>query len=387
MSGLLLARLVAAMLVTGGIAYLLLALFHLWRYRPDKGPVQRPSPPPPVTIMIPVHDRTARLADCVETLCRQDYSPFQVIFGLHAPDDPARPVIERVMAAHPALDTALVIDPRRIGANPKNCNLANMMAAVKHDILVMVDSDVLVEPDFLLQVVRSLDSPGVGGVTCLYCGDPLPGLAPALGALYINDWFIPSVLVDLRRREMDVCYGAAIAVTRQALERIGGFEAMADAVAQDFVFGKRLREAGYYLRLAPSLVRTVVAEPDLPSLLRHELRWNRAVRAVRPLDHLLSVFMHPLVPGGLILLATWPTRYAVGMVGLHIALRLALHHLMLRRFRLPALPAGLVPVREVLNAGVWAAAFLSRKIHWGRQTLVTGGKNLSMRATDRETVE
>ena len=372
----------AGALAVGGFAYLILAIRHTSL---GLSAATENTWHPPVTVMIPAHGSAQRLEECLNSICRQDYpAALQVIFGLHTPDDEARPVIERVMARFPSLDSTLVIDTSRLGANPKNVNLTNMLPAAKHDVLVMVDSDVLVQPGFLAAMVQPLEDPQVGGVTCLYSGSPAPGLASHLGALYHNDWFIPSVLVDLTRREMDILYGAAIAISRHALEAIGGFAPMANAVAQDFVLGNRLYRHGFKLRLAGCMVATVVAEPSLGRLIRHELRWNRAVRAVRPRDHLLSIFMNPLVPLAL-LLTSWPATPAVGLIALHLVLRQVLHHRLRRH--IPLLPAAepwLVPLREGLNIVVWLWALAGRKVYWGETELITGD-GLSMTPTARET--
>ena len=367
-------QIVAGILYLAGVAFLILALRRTFSGLKRQG---LPAWRPPVTLMIPAHGAPPGLAECLRSVCGLDYPGLQVVFGLHAPDDAARPVIEAIMAQFPALDTALVIDGRRLGTNPKNANLANMLGACKHDILVMVDSDVIVPPDFLERIVAPLADPSVGGVTCLYSGLPQPGLASNLGALYHNDWFIPSALVDLGRREMDLCYGAAIAVTRRALDAIGGFEPMADAVAQDFVFGHELRRHGFAIRLADTVVATMVCEASLDSLIRHELRWNRAVRAVRPIDHALSIVMSSLAPLCL-LLPSWPPVWALTALTLHLALRQVLHRLLRARFALPAPTPWLVPVREILNVVVWAKALLGRSVQWGNTIMITG-RGLTMR--------
>lgn len=362
-------QLAAAILFIGGFAYLALAIRHVVRYRPEPATAdERPA----LSVMIPAYGASPRLAECLRSVCSQDYPGFQVVFGLHSADDAARPVIQAIMAEFPDLDTALVIDGRRAGTNPKNANLANMVTTCRHDILVMVDSDVLVGPGFLDAIVAPFADEGVGGTTCLYSGTPQGDSASRLGALYHNDWFIPSVLVDISRREMDICYGAAIAVTRRALDAVGGFKAMADAVAQDFVMGQMLHRAGFKIRLAQAVVSTVVDEPSLAALHRHELRWNRAVRAVRPLDHLLSVFMSPLLPMAALALTSWPPAAALAAVGLHLGLRQVLHALVRRRFCVPAVSPWLVPVREGLNFVVWARALTGRRVQWGDARMVTG---------------
>lgn len=359
-------------LAAASVAYLVLALRATARFR--ERPHRVLAQYPPATVLIPAYGAPRGLEDCLRSICAQDYPEFQIVFGLHRPDDPARSIIERIIASNPGRDMTLVIDGRMIGANPKNCNLANMYPAAKHDIIVMVDSDIKVGSDFLATIVAELDQPDVGGVTCMYKASSTGTLASDLGALAINDWFIPSVLVDVSRREMDICYGAAIAVRRGVLTDIGGFEAMASAVAQDFVFGQELRRLGYRVRLAPYVVETVVGESTFRALFRHELRWNRAVRACRPRDHALSVVTHALplvaalrVAGGF----SWADAAIVGSI---VGLRLALHYLVRARIEIPAsarpwLDPVLVPARECLSFFVWLAAFATRRVRWGERRL------------------
>ena len=272
---------------------------------------------------------------------------------------------------------SVVVNQRKLGSNPKNCNLANMMEAVRHDVLVIVDSDVLVEKGFIDTIVAPLAEDGVGCVTCVYKGMPEADFASRLGALYVNDFFIPSVLVDVARNEMAITYGAAAAVRRKELDQVGGFAAMASAVAQDYVLGHEIRRIGSCIRLAPQVVGTVVAEKGLLGLYRHEMRWMRAIRAVRPMDHLLWILTTAFVPLLLLALA-WPLDIGVMALGLHLTLRVALHYLVRNRIKLPNPEPWLLPVREIANFILWIGSLLGRRVRWGDNVMVTG-KGLTMR--------
>jgi len=370
-------QIAGALFFAASLSYLALALSRVAAYRPVTPVAQAAQPA--VTVMLPCHGAPPRLYECLRSVCEQNYAgPIQVVFGLHGPDDAARPVIERLIADLAGIDATIVVDPRRVGANPKNCNLANMMPAVRHAVLVIVDSDVLVSRDFLANVTAPFADQGVGAVTCIYKGDPEDNGISRLGALYHNDYFIPSVLVDVGRQGVHLTYGAATAVTRRALDGIGGFEAMASAVAQDYVLGHQLRQAGWKIALASEIVTTVVAEPDLVTLYRHESRWLRNIRAVRPTDHLLWIVTTGLVP--IVVLATaWPMAIGWGAVLVYLGLRTGLHFLVRRRIALPPAEPALVPVREVYNFVLWAGSFLSRRVSWGGRVMVTGN-GLAMRA-------
>ena len=367
-------------------AYLVLAIIRVVRFRPavTVTVTAMASPAPAVTVMLPCHGAPPRLAECLRSVCVQNYAgPIKVVFGLHSPDDAALPVIEDLIAGLPGIDAAIVIDPRRAGANPKNCNLANMMSVVHDDLIVIVDSDVLVSRDFLSSIVAPFADPAIGAVTCLYKGVSEANLASRLGALYHNDWFIPSVLVDIARQGVHITYGAAAAVRRQALDGIGGFEAMASAVAQDYVLGRQLRQAGWSIALASEIVATVVAEPDLTSLFRHESRWIRNIRALRPGDHLLWILTSGLMPC-VVLATVWPHEIASGAIWTILALRTLLHLALRRRIPLPPAEPLLLPLREACNLVLWVSSFFSRRVRWGGQVMVTGD-GLAMRTErDRE---
>lgn len=368
-------QLMGALLFSASTIYLVIALYQVASFR-DRGLVS--SSNPSVAVMVPCHGATPRMIECLHSICRQDYpGRIQFVFGLHSPNDEARPVIEQLMAETPGVDTELVIDSRRIGSHPKNCNFANMMAVVRHDVIVLVDSDIIVEPHFVATLVALLERPGIGAATCLYSAVPEPNFASRLGALYINDWFIPSGLVDLVVHGLGSAYGAAIAIDRKLIERIGGFAAMASVVSSDFSLGAEVRRLGLSIGLAPMVVSTVVAEPSLASLYRHEVRWMRAIRATRPIDHAMWICSSALVPLVLLSLA-WPKWIALGAIFSHLALRTVIHYILRRNFRLEGNDLEMLLLREIANFVLWASSFLGRRVHWGRQVMIADGLGMHL---------
>jgi len=379
------ARDAALLLALAGGAYLLVALRCSFRFRAQRHGTSTYRPW--VTVMVPVCGAPPGLYECLRSLCEQDYPRMQIVFGLHDEGDPARAVIARVMAEHPQRDVTVVIDERRAGTNPKVCNLLNMYPAAEHDVIVMVDSDVLVDARFLEVMVESLRDPDVGAVTCLYQGAPRGGLVAGLGALRIDEWFIPSALVDTAMHDLEVCYGAVMAVHRHAFEAIGGLPALASAVAEDDLLGRRLHDAGFRIELSRYVVATTVTEQHLGTLWAHELRWLRSVRACRPLDHCLSLVTHPSIPVFLLLNlrgvegVSW---VSLGVPCVLLALRFALHFVLGSRIAPKVVaPWWMVPVRECLDFGLWVASFASRSMTWGeRRLLATGSLRMSEDPTD-----
>jgi ceramide glucosyltransferase len=325
----------------------------------------------PVTVLKPLCGPDEGLYRNLRSFCEQDYGTFQVVFGARDGSDPAVAVARRVMADLPGLDAALVTDGSAAGGNPKASTLAGMMPVARHPILAVSDSDMRVGRGYLRAVADPFSDPDVGAVTCLYTGTPAPGLPSALGALHINDWFLPSALVALAFSELKFCFGATMAVRREALAAIGGFEALAPYLADDYRLGEMVSGKGYKVRLSPYLVENVVREESLGKLLSHELRWARTIRSCRPKGYAFSfVASGAMTLALLFTAATGGSGAGWALFGLAASMRLALHYAV--RFALR--PGGsdapwLLPLRDALCLGVWAAGLLGRGVSWRERRL------------------
>ena len=358
----LVARLILVLLGLASLFYLVYAIRSVVSFARRRVPEVREEPP--VTVLKPVCGLEPELYENLRSFCEQDYPRYQVVFGVADAADPAIPVIERLLRELPERDLQLEVSNRLIGSNRKISNLANAYALAHHDLLVIADSDMRVGPDYLHAVVSQFQDSDVGAATCLYSGTPAGGLPSILGTVFINEWFLPSVLVALGFQDLRFCFGATMAVRRHVLERIGGLPRLAAVLADDYMLGKLVSDAGYKVRLVPYVVRNVVLEPDLRSLFMHELRWARTVRSVQPLGYAFSFITHA-IPTTLICLALWPSAATALIAALAVVLRLVMHAAARRSLALdgPARP-WLVPLRDVLCFAVWGASFLGRDVQW-----------------------
>ena len=326
---------------------------------------------PPVTVLKPVCGAEPELYRCLRSFCVQRYPEFQLILGVRDAGDPAIAIIKRLIAEFSDRDLMLVVDGQIHGSNLKVSNLVNMHRAAKHDVIVVSDSDVIVDGDCLAKLVAPLADGSVGAVTSLYKAAPLPGLDSGLGALYINDWFLASAIVDAGMRNVAYCFGPLTAIRRAARNAVGRFDRLAFHLADDFLLGRRIVASGYRVLLSNCVVDVVVAE-TFRSLFSHELRWARTVRTLKPLEHALSLVTHPLPPL-LLLFAASPTLWAANLIALALLLRVALHCVMARRFSPGTAPRPwLVQIRECLCFAVWLASFLGSDIRWREQRFAIG---------------
>jgi ceramide glucosyltransferase len=362
------------------LAYLVLALRATWRFR--ERAVRPEGWQPAVSVLKPVHGDSPYLYDCLKSYCDQDWPKYEVIFGAHTANDPAVAVVQRLIKDLPDRDIRLVIDESLSGPNRKAANLANIAKTARYDIIVLSDSDVRVDRDCVASMAAPFRNEKTGAVATIYKGLPHGGFAARFAALYINDWFVPSVLVDVELRGIDFVFGAMSAVRREALDAIGGFEHLSKCLAEDFAMGRLVDRKGWKVVLSPYACDTICAEKDLAEVFRHETRWQRSERACRPVDHFMSVVTWPL-PLLLVLLLPQPSIIGLSIIGLEITLRIALHYLVRRRFKMADAPQPwLVPARECFCFGAWFAGLFGNTIHWGKETFTIPAFRKLMAAAD-----
>jgi ceramide glucosyltransferase len=335
---------------------------------PSRARRESGRPAAAVTILKPLHGDEVGLYENLLSFCEQDYDgPVQIVLGVASPNDGALPVVERLRARFPERAIDVVIDARVTGANPKVSNLVNMSARIAHDVVVLADSDIRVEPGYLTTLVGALQRSG-GAVTCPYYGISTGNLWSRLAQLTMDGQFLPGVLVGARLKLVQPCLGSTIALHRDLLAAVGGFEAVADCLADDYELGRLLAKRGAPLTVLPLAVGHVCDEASLAVLWRHELRWALTIRTIEPLSYCGWTVTHPLP---LALLAWclgggWP---AAALTFAALACRTVLILAIERGYRLPRHPYWLIPGRDLLSFAVFVAGFVARDVSWRGQRL------------------
>lgn len=330
----------------------------------------RPPFEPPLTVLKPLkglgHDLEANL----ESFCRQDYPRYQIVFGVATADDPAVAVVRRIRRRFPQCDIALSI-AHETGTNRKVANLVHMMRLAKYGVLVLSDADVRVEANYLRTMVAPLADPAVGLATTLYRGIAGRSRASRLEALFVNTDALPMFVTAEWVQGLHNAYGASIAVKRAALEAIGGFRALADHLADDYLLGERIARAGWRLALLPYVVATVIDATRLRDVWRHQLRWARTYRAQQPLGWFCSVITHAMLWG--VLAATVSGGSGAGWAALALAASCRLVALSgilaLAGDRDTRRWLWLVPLKDLLYSLVWFVSWLGRRVEWSGEVL------------------
>lgn len=332
---------------------------------------------PPVTILKPLHGDEPLLEAALTSVCALDYPAYQVVFGVQSAADPAAAVVRRLQSHFPGRDIALVVDGPRHGPNLKVGNLINMLPAARHEVLVIADSDLHVRPDYLHQLVATLQQPATGVATTLYAGLPASHRLPCcLGATQITHGFLPGALLARAMGRQD-CLGATMALRRSTLVRIGGFEALVNHLADDNALGRLVQAAGLAVRLAPTIPLTTVPEETFGALFRHELRWARTIRKLAPGPFAASVLQYPIFWGflALILAPAWGwIPFLLAWLVRVVAARGVDHAIApLMRGPPPRIGGWLLPLRELMSVGVMIASYAGLRVDWRGHAMIADG--------------
>jgi len=327
---------------------------------------------PPVSILKPLKGVDPEIWESFCSHCEQAYPHFQLIFGVSDPGDPAIEVVRKLQAKYPNRLIELIVCDRVLGANIKVSNLAQMLPAARHELLLVNDSDIRVPPDYLRKVIAPLADASLGLVTCLYRGVASPVVRPTLGsrleALGISTDFVPGVLsARFLERGLHFGLGSTLAFRRRDLEAIGGFEALLDFLADDYELGRRIASTGKKVELSAVTVATFLPAYTLRQFFLHQLRWARTIRDARRWGYAGLIFTFGLPWAFLTLLAARGAEWAWSLLVMTFAVRIAVGFVAAvvvlnddQFFRYVLL----LPLRDLIAPFVWAASFMGNRIHW-----------------------
>lgn len=363
-------------------AYYLICLWSVRAFlrerRADKY-IQSAPALPPVSVLKPLKGTDPDIYESFRSHCTQDYPEYEIVFGVSEADDPALANVQQLQREFPERAIRVVVCSQKLGANIKVSNLEQMLAMARYQHLLVNDSDIRVERDYLRRVMAPLADGQVGMVTCLYRGVAAATLGSRLEALGISTDFCPGVLVA-RQLEGGVRFGlgSTLVFRRSDLERIGGFRSFVDFLADDYELGRRIAGLGLRVELSDVVVETHLPAYQLRGFLAHQLRWARGVRDVRAGGYVGLVSTYGMLWAMLAVIAAggaWWSWLAFGItVLLRFAVALAVGSAVLEDRRLLE-NLWLLPARDLIAVGVWAASFAGHTVTWrGDRFLLEKGR-------------
>jgi ceramide glucosyltransferase len=323
---------------------------------------------PPISILKPLKGTDPEIYESFRSHCLQDYPEYEIIFGVNDPNDLAIESVKKLQREFPDRRIQLVVSPKILGANVKVSNLAQMLAEARYDHLIVNDSDIRVEPDYVRRVIAPLADLRVGMVTCLYRGVAGATLGSRLEALGISTDFCAGVLAA-RQLEGGIRFGlgSTLAFRRAELEKIGGFTSFVDYLADDYELGKRIAGLGLTVQLSEVVVETYLPSYGLRDFMAHQLRWARGVRDARAGGYVGLVFTFGLLWALLALVASRGAFWACCAVAVTLSLRFAVALVVGRgvlKDRQILKHAWLIPLRDLVAVVVWIASLGGHTVTW-----------------------
>ena len=348
--------------------YYLLAMWSTLRFFLQSRKDLRPDTnfTPPISCLKPIKGLDIEAYENYSSFCRQDYPEYEILFCAD-PDDPAFPLVEKLIREFPERKIRLLSGSGRNAINDKVARLVRLTAEAKYDIFVITDGDVRVGPEYLRTVVSPLRDPKVGAATCLYVSTKETNLVEELQSIGMISDFFASTMVAWNLDGIKFTFGQTIVTRRESVQAYGGYTVIENRPADDVYAGRLVAEQGYEVKLLPYVVQSVADFHSFKDLLHKRIRWMTVQRLMRPWGHVGLIFTFGL-PWALLAVAAHPTPWvALGYLGGYALCRIVMTWLvgvwgMKQHGVWKKIP--LIPVWDAIAFLLWIASFARKTIRW-----------------------
>lgn len=348
--------------------YYFLAIYSTWRFfsSAKREAARNDSFLPPVSCLKPIKGLDEDAYENYASFCRQDYPEYEIVFCVDR-DDPAVPLLEKLVRDFPERPIRLLFGSGRNAINDKVARLVRLTAEAKYDLFVITDGDVRVKPDYLRAVVAPFRDPKVGAATCLYAATKETTLVQELQSIAMISDFFASVMVAWKLDGVKFTFGQTIVTRRQSVAGYGGYQVIEDRPADDVWAGRLVAEQGYEVKLLPYVIQSVADFESLGALIHKRIRWATVQRMMRPWGHAGLVFTWGL-PWSLLAVAVHPTAaVALGYLGGYAGCRILMAWMigawgMKQQGLWKKIP--LIPVWDAMAFAIWLISFGRKTIRW-----------------------
>jgi ceramide glucosyltransferase len=385
---------VAGVFTSTGYLVLLLVAATRFRLRRGQAAVRGTKQMPGATMMKPLCGMEPRLEENLTSFFTQDYPEFEILFGTRDASDPALDVVRRLRARYPQVPVKIVFSGEPDQPNAKVCTLREMFAKASHEYVVISDSDVGVQRDYLQRVVVPLLDDKTGLVMCLYRGVPTGGFWAGLEALGMSVEMTAGVVAASSIGEVDFALGPTMATRREVVKSIGGIGALAEYCSDDYVLGNLVAKSGRKVEISENVIDHYVVNRSFKASMEHQRRWMMSTRFSIPVGHAVSVLGFAVPFGVLAAVAGfWSGHAALGaeLLGWTVINRMIMSAAVgwgVVRDRRALAYCWLYPLRDLMGFGFWLASYAGDTVEWRgeKYRLVTGGRMIRQESSHEVTV-
>jgi ceramide glucosyltransferase len=354
-------------LISGSVIFYIICILSTWQFCVASRSVTTCSATHsenPVSILVPICGLDVAAWQNWSSLCKQNYSTYEVLFGVVDPQDPAVPLLRQLTQRFSDHTRLLVgLEPR--GINHKDSTLTYLLEQAQSEIIIFADSDIQVSPDYIQMVVAPLANPEVGLVTCLYMAHDPQFLWASVAALGRCCDFIPSMLVaQMLDRELRFAIGVTLATRKATLEAIGGLHL--NRIGSDYNLGKRVAQAGYRVELSHYILESDTGRENVWQLVQRELRWARTIRFNRGPIYYGQIFCHGTIYSAFLLVVSIAQPWTITLAVITWSIRYIQAIAAIFNLNNPRLLRWLwiLPVRDLLSFVIFVTGGFGRCVYW-----------------------
>jgi ceramide glucosyltransferase len=327
----------------------------------------------PVSILKPLKGLDDGLFDNLESFCNLDYPAYEIIFALQNRNDPAFKVVKKIKEKYPLKDISVVVEFCDEGLNPKVNNLIPAYKRAKYDLLLISDSNVRVEKDYLRAIAGHMENPSVGLVSNMIKGVNGRSIGAVLENLHLNTFIVGSVCFLDKYLGLPCVIGKSMLMRKGDFEAIGGFRAVKDLLAEDYIIGERIHKLGRKVVLSNHVIRNVNEYWGVKKFLNRHTRWGKLRW------HIGGAKYIPELIGNAVFISCLPLVFSP--VGLSLPLLATVSSVkIVRDFYIGRkLGAGmnpflylLAPVKDLFIGFIWFVPLLSNRVAWRGNKYVIG---------------
>jgi ceramide glucosyltransferase len=263
---------------------------------------------PAVSILKPLKGLDDNLFDNLESICMQDYPEYEIIFSLQDHNDPAYKVAKKIKDKYPDKDISVITKRCNVGLNPKVNNLIPAYNIAKYEHILISDSNVMVNRNYLQEIVKYMEDPDVGLVSNIIKGTRGRSFGSIFENLHLNSFIMGSVCFLDRFLKMPCVIGKSMLMRKKDLEDIGGFSTVKDVLAEDYVIGKKMYKRGKKVILSNHMIKNVNEYWGINKFINRHARWGKLRWKIGGVSYVSELIGNPVFMSFLPILLYEPSR-------------------------------------------------------------------------------
>jgi ceramide glucosyltransferase len=249
---------------------------------------------PPVSILKPLKGLDDNLFDNLESFCVQDYPEYEIIFSLQDQNDPAHKVAQKIKDKYLDKDISIKVERCNAGLNPKVNNLIPAYKSSKYKLILISDSNVMVDKNYLRSIVRYMEDPEVGLVSNTIRGVGGHSFGSIFENLHLNTFVLSSVCFLDKFLKMPCVVGKSMLMRKSDLDAIGGFKAVKDVLAEDYIIGKKMHKGGKKVILSGHMIKNVNEYWSIKKFLNRHTRWAKLRWKIGGFRYISEIISNPV---------------------------------------------------------------------------------------------